>query len=168
MKDCEVIIPGLGADVDVTALYLLLVLYRNSPRLKNGLRLACQAMHLKLLMPKRSGGTRWLSHVLASITVQLKNFGGIRSHLETASNDGTNTAATAKGLAKLIADTNVVGIALLLKVKLMRNARVASISGIPRRARPAGESTLHCGTPVGHGQPDDAYHPHPLPTGADH
>ena len=72
-----------------TLLLGIYYLYRNSPRLKNGYRQACDAMQLKMLMPKRAGGTRWLSHILAAINVLLKNYVALRTHLETASHDGS-------------------------------------------------------------------------------
>ena len=99
-----------------TLLLGLYYLYRNSPKLKNGYKEACVASGLKVLLPKRAGGTRWITHVLAAINVILKNYVAFRRHLETASHDKSLTSAKAEGLAKLLSDFNVIGMAITMKV----------------------------------------------------
>ncbi|WAR25571.1 K1586-like protein, partial [Mya arenaria] len=95
----------------MTLLLGLYYLYRKSPKLKMGLKRSFEAHQTKVLLPTRVGGTRWLPHLDLAIRNFIRGYKAVRSHLESAS----HSHPKAEGLAKISADSNVLGFVLSLK-----------------------------------------------------
>ena len=72
---------------------------------------------MKILLPTRAGGTRWLGHSLKALNVFLIGYPAIRMHLEqlAASNERGNSKTKAIGLLKLIKSRDIISMALFLQ-----------------------------------------------------
>ena len=70
------------AEKVLTLLTGLYYLYRKSPLNKANLKHAFKCLGLKPLLPTRSGGTRWIGHILRALNNFLFGYPAIRLHLE--------------------------------------------------------------------------------------
>ncbi|XP_060551246.1 E3 SUMO-protein ligase KIAA1586-like [Ruditapes philippinarum] len=95
----------------MTLLLGLYYLYRKSPKLKMGLKRSFEAYEMKMLLPTRVGGTRWLPHLTLAIRNFIRGYKAVRSHLESSS----HSSPKAEGLAKLAADSNLLSFVLSLQ-----------------------------------------------------
>ena len=72
------------AEKVATLLVGLYYMYRNSPLNRANLKHAYKCLGLKVLMPTRANGTRWIGHILRALTNFLSGYAAIRLHLEQA------------------------------------------------------------------------------------
>ena len=72
----------LLAEKVVTLLTGLFYMYRNSAQNRTNLQNAYRCLGLKVLLPTRVGGTRWVSHVLQALNNFLSDYAAFRLHLE--------------------------------------------------------------------------------------
>ncbi|XP_052274966.1 zinc finger protein 862-like isoform X2 [Dreissena polymorpha] len=89
----------------------LFYLFRRSPKQKKGLERAAEALHMKMLLPTRIGGTRWLPHFEKALNIFSRGYKLFLYQLENASHQN----AKAEGLAKMMRDGNLILYMLSLK-----------------------------------------------------
>ena len=65
------------AEKVITMLTGLFYFYRNSPLNRRNLKNAFNCLHLKVLIPTRAGGTRWIGHTLKALTNFLSGYPAI-------------------------------------------------------------------------------------------
>ena len=70
------------AEKVVTLLTGLYYMYRNSPLNRTNIKNAYRCLGLKILLPTRAGGTRWVGHVLRALGNFLSGYAAFRLHLE--------------------------------------------------------------------------------------
>ena len=70
------------AEKVVTLLTGLYYMYRNSPLNRTNLKIAYRCLGLKILLPTRAGGTRWVGHVLRALGNFLSGYAAFWLHLE--------------------------------------------------------------------------------------
>ena len=70
------------AEKVVTLLTGLYYMYRNSPLNRTNLKNAYRCLGLKILLPTRAGGTRWVGHVLRALGNFLSGYAAFQLHLE--------------------------------------------------------------------------------------
>jgi hypothetical protein len=87
-------------------------LYKNSSKLKKELFSVFELLKLKVLLPARVGGTRWVPHTVNAINIFLKSYRAIVTHLDNASHNN----AKAAGLSKMAHEINVLAYIFILKV----------------------------------------------------
>jgi hypothetical protein len=95
----------------MTLLLGLYYLYKNSPKLKNGLKRTFQIFEMNQVLPTRVGGTRWLPHLHKAMNIFFKSYKVLRHHLENASHESPK----AEGLCKIAGDGHVIAFLLALK-----------------------------------------------------
>jgi hypothetical protein len=68
----------------MTLLMGLYYFYKNSPKMRQGLRQTCTSVHnlKEATIPKRVGGTRWVSHLQRAVACFLKGYPAIVTHIE--------------------------------------------------------------------------------------
>ena len=71
-----------NADKIVTLLSGLFYMYRNSALNRTNLKNAYRCLGLKILMPTRVGGSRWVGHTLRALNNLLHGYTVIRLHME--------------------------------------------------------------------------------------
>jgi len=86
--------------------------YKKASKQKYELLQAYDHLKVKGTLPKRVGGTRWLSHMARGIKNIKKSFKGTEAQLGNAS----HTNSKAEGFYKLLTDKTVVCTMLLLEV----------------------------------------------------
>ena len=101
----------------ITLLSGLYYLYGKSPLNRTNLKNAYRCLGMKILLPTRAGGTRWLGHSLKALNVFLMGYPAIRMHLEqlAASNERGNSKTKAIGFLKLIKSRDIISMALFLQ-----------------------------------------------------
>ena len=70
------------ADKVMTLLSGIYYMYRNSALNQTNLKHAYTCLGLKILLPSRAGGTRWIGHILRALNNFLSGYPAIRLHLE--------------------------------------------------------------------------------------
>ena len=70
------------ADKVMTLLSGIYYMYRNSALNRTNLKHAYTCLGLKILLPSRAGGTRWIGHILRALNNFLSGYPAIRLHLE--------------------------------------------------------------------------------------
>ena len=85
----------------------------NRTNLKNAFR----CLGMKILLPTRAGGTRWVGHTLTALGNFLIGYKAIRLHLEqlAASTENSDSKSKAIGFLKLIKSCDVISMALFLQ-----------------------------------------------------
>lgn len=56
--------------------------YRNSPLNRSNLKQSFKALHLPVLLPTRTGGTRWVGHHKRAISNLIRGYNAVRQHLQ--------------------------------------------------------------------------------------
>lgn len=72
---------------------------------------------MKVLLPKRAGGTRWVGHTVDALDNFLTGYPAIRLHLEqlAASKEKSDTKSKAVGFLKLLHSHDIIAMALFLQ-----------------------------------------------------
>ena len=105
------------AEKILTMLTGLYYFYRNSALNRTNLKAAFKCLDVKVLIPTRVGGTRWVGHVVRALDNFVNGYKGIRLHLEqlVASKERGDSKAKALGFLKLMKSYDVMAMVLFLQ-----------------------------------------------------
>lgn len=106
-----------NAEKVLTLLSGLYYMYRNSPLNRTNLKNAYRCLGLKILIPTRVGGSRWVGHTLKALNHFLHGYPAIRLHLEqlVASQERGDSKSKATGFLKLLRSKDIIAMALFLE-----------------------------------------------------
>ena len=81
------------------------------------MKAAFKCLDVKVLIPTRVGGTRWVGHVVRALDNFVNGYKGIRLHLEqlVASKERGDSKAKALGFLKLMKSYDVMAMVLFLQ-----------------------------------------------------
>ena len=96
----------------LTLLLGLYYTYHKAPKQKKQLGDTFQLLGIGSVTPTRVGGTRWLPHMNRALKALIKGYRAFRMQLEESSNHNNPKA---EGMAKIIADKNVIVYMLTLQ-----------------------------------------------------
>ncbi|VDI54723.1 Hypothetical predicted protein [Mytilus galloprovincialis] len=136
----------LDSKVTTCLLQGLYYLYHNSALNRSNLKDSFKSLGMKVVLPTRIGGTRWVGHLLRALINFMSGYQAIKKHLEQVCASATHkvsnsTSGKAKGLLKLITSRDIIlychfmaDIATILsrvsKVFQVRECCAADIHGI--------------------------------------
>ena len=102
------------AEKVTTLLKALYIFYSKSSLNRANLKNAYRCLGMKLLLPTRADGTRWVGHVLKALHNFLTGYAAFRLHLEqlASSNERSDAKSKAIGFLKLIKSREVIMMAL--------------------------------------------------------
>ena len=105
------------AEKVLTLLTGLYYMYRNSPLNRTNLKNAFRCLSIKIKLPTRAGGTRWVGHILRALEHFLDGYPAFRLHLEqlAASKEKSDGKAKAIGFLKLLRSQDITAMALFLQ-----------------------------------------------------
>ena len=105
------------AEKVTTLLSGLYYFYRNSALNRTNLKGAYKFFGLKILLPTRANGTRWVSHVSRALDHFVQGYKAFRLHFEQLVNskERGDSKAKAQGFLKLIKAHDIVAMALFLQ-----------------------------------------------------
>ena len=105
------------AEKVATLLSGLYYFYRNSALNRTNLKGAYNYLGLKILLPTRANGTRWVSHVSRALDHFVKDYKAFCLHFEqlVKSKERGDSKAKAQGFLKMIKAHDIVAMALLLQ-----------------------------------------------------
>lgn len=106
-----------NADKVVTLLSGLFYMYRNSPLNRTNLKNAYRCLDMKILVPTRLGGSRWVGHTLRALNNMIQGYSAIRLHMEqlAASKEKSDSKSKATGFLKLLRSKDIIAMALFLE-----------------------------------------------------
>ncbi|KAK3090549.1 hypothetical protein FSP39_012619 [Pinctada imbricata] len=112
MKSCS-----MGEKICTILLMGLYYFYHNSPLNRSNLKMSSQTLGVKLKLPTRVGGTRWIGHILLALSNFFHSYSAILLHLEQlvgSAGSMTTAKSKAKCFMKLMKDENMMLFAALL------------------------------------------------------
>ena len=106
------------AEKITTLLSGLYYFYRNNALYRTNLKNALTCLVMKVLLPMKACGTRWVSHVYKALDHFLNGYKAFQCHLEqlASSNESGKSKAKEQGFMKLMKCHNVIAMALSCKM----------------------------------------------------
>ena len=101
-------------DKAITLLLGLYYHYKKSSKQKKELVRAFESVKQSVIFPTRVSGTRWIPHIMSSLTAFFRGYRAITNQLANAS----HTNPKAEGLYKLATEGNLIIFLLWLKVNI--------------------------------------------------
>lgn len=100
-----------------TLLSGLYYMYRNSPLNRTNLKQAYHCLNMKVLLPTRVSGSRWVGHMLRALNNFMTGYPAFRLHLEqlAASKERSDSKSKAVGFLKLIRSRSIIMMGLFMQ-----------------------------------------------------